>query len=320
MNIRARSNSRRTAADHSGKIIAACCAKRRDFGEESHGRERCLTNQAGKTQPRAALKQRFSSMIDIQTPKDRIVTVFGGSASSAAMWCGAGARRLARSRGDAPSDLAFHLQPLGRVGQIHAVQANVRYPESLAAACATLRRGQSGRHPRPWASRLLNRFSRGRAAVAKAAAARAFPMSCICRHRRRRAIGVRLCADQAEASAMLAAIPSAKIVRLRWCSPEDDFFNRFAGMARVAPFLPLIGGGETKLQRLCRRRGGSRVAPAAREGKSGLFMNWAPVVYTMRKIMEFVLATIQRKRILAPMPLTSPKAWDRSPKSSTPCC
>lgn len=30
--------------------------------------------------------------------------------------------------------------------------------------------------------------------------------------------------------------------------PEDQFFNMFAGMARAASFLPLIGGGKTKFQ------------------------------------------------------------------------
>ncbi|WP_164045209.1 sugar nucleotide-binding protein, partial [Serratia marcescens] len=30
--------------------------------------------------------------------------------------------------------------------------------------------------------------------------------------------------------------------------PEDNFFNRFAGMARILPVLPLIGGGETRFQ------------------------------------------------------------------------
>jgi len=42
--------------------------------------------------------------------------------------------------GRAP-DLAFHLQPLGGVGQIHAVQANLRYPDSIAAA---LRKADAG--------------------------------------------------------------------------------------------------------------------------------------------------------------------------------
>ena len=30
--------------------------------------------------------------------------------------------------------------------------------------------------------------------------------------------------------------------------PEDDFFNKFAAMARVSPALPLIGSGSTKFQ------------------------------------------------------------------------
>ena len=30
--------------------------------------------------------------------------------------------------------------------------------------------------------------------------------------------------------------------------PEDQFFNRFANMARYSPVLPLIGGGKTKFQ------------------------------------------------------------------------
>ena len=28
--------------------------------------------------------------------------------------------------------------------------------------------------------------------------------------------------------------------------PEDNFFNQFAGLSRLAPALPLIGGGQTK--------------------------------------------------------------------------
>ena len=30
--------------------------------------------------------------------------------------------------------------------------------------------------------------------------------------------------------------------------PEDEFFNRFAALARLSPALPLIGGGKTKFQ------------------------------------------------------------------------
>jgi len=249
-------------------------------------------------------------MIDIQTPKDRIVTVFGGSGFVGRHVVRALARdgwrvRVATRR----PDLAFHLQPLGRVGQIHAVQANVRYPESLAAA---LRDAQAAVNLvgilAPWGKQTFESVqSEGAAAVAKAAAAAGVSnvvhLSAIGADARSASDYARTKAEGE--AAMLAAIPSAKIVRPSVVfGPEDDFFNRFAGMARVAPFLPLIGGGETKLQPVYVGDVAEVVSRLLRgEGKSGaVYELGGPSVYTTRKIMEFVLATIQRKRILAPMP------------------
>ena len=65
----------------------------------------------------------------------RLVTIFGGSGflgrHAVRAFAKAGWRvRVAVRR----PDLAFHLQPLGGVGQIQAVQANVRYPSSVARA------------------------------------------------------------------------------------------------------------------------------------------------------------------------------------------
>ena len=66
---------------------------------------------------------------------DRLVTVFGGSGFVGRHVVRALARRGWRVRvAVRRPDLAFHLQPLGTVGQIHAVQANVRYPLSVAHA------------------------------------------------------------------------------------------------------------------------------------------------------------------------------------------
>ena len=59
--------------------------------------------------------------------------------------------------------------------------------------------------------------------------------------------------------------------------PEDDFFNRFAGMARFSPALPLIGGGKT-------------------------YELAGPRVYSFRELMELLLAEIGRKRLLLPIP------------------
>jgi NADH dehydrogenase len=249
-------------------------------------------------------------MIDIQTPKDRIVTVFGGSGFVGRHVVRALARdgwrvRVATRR----PDLAFHLQPLGRVGQIHAVQANVRYPESLAAAM----RGAAAAVNlvgilAPWGKQTFASIqSEGAAAVAKAAAAAGVAnivhLSAIGADARSASDYARTKAEGE--AAMFSAIPSAKVVRPSVVfGPEDDFFNRFASMARVAPFLPLIGGGVTKLQPVYVGDVAEVVSRLLRgEGKAGaVYELGGPSIYTMREIMEFVLATVQRERILAPMP------------------
>src|SRR6478735_8545090 len=66
---------------------------------------------------------------------DTLVTVFGGSGFVGRHTIRALAKRDFRIRvAVRRPDLAGHLQPLGRVGQIMPVQANVRYPDSVAAA------------------------------------------------------------------------------------------------------------------------------------------------------------------------------------------
>ncbi len=50
-------------------------------------------------------------------------------------------------------------------------------------------------------------------------------------------------------AAVRAAFPDATILRPSIVfGPEDEFFNRFAWLAQMAPVLPLIGGGHTKFQ------------------------------------------------------------------------
>ena len=150
-------------------------------------------------------------------------------------------------------DLAGHLQPLGRVGQIHAVQANLRYPGSVEAAVRD-------------ADVVVNLvgilFERGRQ---RFDAVQAFGAE------RVRAGGSRLtarswCMSRRSAPTRIRrrAMPAARPRARGWCcaampdamilrpsivfGPEDDFFNRFAAMARISPALPLIGGGATRFQ------------------------------------------------------------------------
>src|SRR5258707_15067274 len=66
---------------------------------------------------------------------ETLVTVFGGSGFVGRSVVRALCKREYRVRvAVRRPELAGHLQPLGRVGQIHAVQANLRYPESVEAA------------------------------------------------------------------------------------------------------------------------------------------------------------------------------------------
>src|SRR6195952_2524111 len=72
---------------------------------------------------------------DLASNQETLVTVFGGSGFLGRNVVRALAKRDFRTRvAVRRPELAGHLQPLGRVGQIHAVQANLRYPASVEAA------------------------------------------------------------------------------------------------------------------------------------------------------------------------------------------
>ena len=240
---------------------------------------------------------------------DTLVTVFGGSGFLGRHIVRALARRDFRVRvAVRRPDLAGHLQPLGRVGQIHAVQANVRFPESVEAAMRD-------------ASAVVNLtgilFERGRqsfsavqtegaSAVARAAVARGARVVHVS------ALGADAASDSIYArtkaegeAAVLAASPAAVIFRPSVVfGPEDDFFNRFAALARMSPMLPLVGGGETQFQPVYVGDIAEAVARAveglARPGV--VYELGGPQTQSFRELMEFVLATIGRKRLLVPVP------------------
>ncbi len=206
-------------------------------------------------------------------------------------------------------DLAFHLQPSGRVGQIHAIQANLRYPASVAAAV----RGsdavvnlvgiltESGRQ----------RFD----------AVHAFGARIVARAAAEAGIGnfVHMSAIGADADSPAAYartkglgeqgvrefLPQATIVRPSVIfGPEDQFFNRFAAIARVSPALPLIGGGETKFQPVFVGDVAEAIANALDAGgQSGkVYELGGPEVKSFRELMTFVCDVTGRKRLLVPVP------------------
>src|SRR5450759_11130 len=240
---------------------------------------------------------------------DTLVPVFGGSGFLGRSVVRALATRDYRIRvaGRRP-ELAGHLQPLGRVGQIHAVQANLRYPASIEAAMRDSHAAINlvGILAEGGAQTFDAVQDKGAGAVARAAAAVGADMvhvsaigadeNSLSRYGRSKAAGEK---------AVLAAIPSATILRPSVVfGPEDQFTNRFAALAKVSPMLPLIGGGLTRLQPVYVGDVATAVADAV-DGKTkpgATYELGGPEVLTMREIMEFILATIKRKRMLVSLP------------------
>ena len=104
---------------------------------------------------------------------------------------------------------------------------------------------------------------------------------------------------------VLAAQPGAIIMRPSIVfGPEDDFFNRFAALARIAPALPLPGGGHTRFQPVFAGDVAEAIAKAADgETKPGtIYELGGPDVRTFKELMQFTLATIERRRLLVPVP------------------
>jgi uncharacterized protein YbjT (DUF2867 family) len=245
----------------------------------------------------------------LQGNNDTLITVFGGSGFLGRHLVRALAKRHYRIRvAVRRPDLAGHLQPLGRVGQIHAVQANVRYPQSVEAAArdADIVVNLVG----ILFERSRQRFDAvqafGAEQVALAAAAHGARMVHVS------AIGADLESSSLYArakaegeSAVLAATPAATLFRPSiMFGPEDDFFNRFAAMARLLPALPLVGGGETRFQPVFVGDVAEAIARAVEgQAKAGAtYELGGPEVRTFRQLMEYVLATIERRRLLIPLP------------------
>jgi NADH dehydrogenase len=240
---------------------------------------------------------------------DTLVTVFGGSGFVGRNVVRALCKRDYRIRvAVRRPELAGHLQPLGRVGQIHAVQANLRYPASIAAAMrdSHIAINLVGILAESGAQRFDAVQAAGAGAVAKAAAAigaRMVHVSAIgadenspSRYARSKAAGEK---------AVLSAVPSATIFRPSVVfGPEDQFTNRFAALARMSPALPLIGGGTTKLQPVYVGDVAAAVAEAVDgNAKAGAtYELGGPEVLTMREVMELILATIERHRKLVSLP------------------
>lgn len=245
----------------------------------------------------------------------RLVTIFGGSGFIGRHLVRALAKdgwrvRVAVRR----PDLAGHLQPLGAVGQIHGIQANLRYRDSIRRAISGADAvvnlvgilAESGRQKFSTVQAQGARFVAEEAA--KAGITNFVQLSAIGADADSASDYARSKA-QGEA-AVLAAVPSAVILRPSIVfGPEDQFFNRFANLARFTPALPLIGGGETKFQPVYVED----VAKAALKALNGgaragaTYELGGPEVSSFKDLLEYILATTGRKRMLVPLPFALAK-------------
>lgn len=240
---------------------------------------------------------------------DTLVTVFGGSGFVGRSVVRALCKRDYRVRvAVRRPELAFHLQPLGRVGQVHAVQTNLRYPASVEAAMqdAHVAVNLVGVLAEGGEQTFEAVHAKGAESVAKAAAAVGADMVHVS------ALG----ADEKSASsyartkaagekAVLSAVPSATIFRPSvMFGPGDEFTNRFAALAQMSPVVPLIGGGVTKLQPVYVGDVATAIADAV-DGKAkpgAAYEIGGPEVMTLRKIIEMIVAFTQRNPALVPLP------------------
>ena len=113
-------------------------------------------------------------------------------------------------------------------------------------------------------------------------------------------------------AAVLEHMPRAVILRPSIVfGPEDQFFNRFAGMARLGPVLPVVGA-RTRFQPVYV----DDVAAAAMKGvegaaEPGIYELGGPDVDTFRELMEIMLEVIQRRRWIVNVPFwaAKPMGW-----------
>jgi uncharacterized protein YbjT (DUF2867 family) len=105
--------------------------------------------------------------------------------------------------------------------------------------------------------------------------------------------------------AVRTVMPDATVVRPSVVfGPEDDFFNRFAAMARIAPVLPLFGGGTTRYQPVYVGNVADAIVKGLTESDTAgqTYELGGPRIYTFAELMDLVLAVTERKRCLVKLP------------------
>ena len=239
---------------------------------------------------------------------DKLVTIYGGSGFVGRYI----ARRMAKEGWRVrvavrrPNEALF-VRPYGVVGQVEPVQCNIRDEASVRAVM----RGSDavinciGILNRSGKNTFDSVQSQGAARIARAAAdlgvRHLVQISAIGADARSKSAYARSKAEGE--AAVLAAFPGAVILRPSIVfGYEDGFFNRFAGMARLGPFLPVVGA-ETRFQPVhVEDVAQAAVLGATGRAGPGIYELGGPEVATFRALMQRMLAVIQRRRMIINVP------------------
>lgn len=239
----------------------------------------------------------------------KLITIFGGSGFVGRQVVQELARQGYRIRvAVRRPDLAGDVKPLGGVGQILSIQANVRYPESVIRAVrgsdivinltGILSEGGKQRF-----DTVQNVGAKNVAEAAKVAGVKTLVhMSAIGANKQAQSAYARSKALGEEA--VFTQFPDAIIIRPSVIFGLDDgFFNLFGAISRLSPILPLVGGN-TKMQPIYVGDVAEAFAVAANGGVKGgkIYEIGGPQTQTMRELMERLLIETGRNNLLLPVP------------------
>lgn len=241
--------------------------------------------------------------------QEKLIAVIGGSGFVGRHVVQALARDGHRIRvGVRRVERASFLKPMGVPGQVVPMQANIRFPESLDAvvAGADVVINLVGILQEAGPQKFSALQAEGARAVAKAArdagATQFIQLSAIGAYADSDADYARTKAEGEQA--VLEQYPDAVILRPSIVvGPEDQFFNRFAAMARLSPVLPVVSA-QTRFQPVFVGDVAKAVKLAVDDADlSGVYELGGPSVYSFEELMRLMLKVIGRKAFVADIPV-----------------
>ncbi len=238
----------------------------------------------------------------------RLMTIYGGSGFVGRYI----ARRMAKEGWRVrvavrrPNEALF-VRPYGTVGQVEPVFANIRDDDSVRAAMqgADAVVNCVGTFDAGGRNSFEAVQHEGAARIARlaadAGAARLVHISAIGADPEGASLYAR--SKASGEAAVAAAFPAAVILRPSIVfGPEDQFFNRFAGMARSGPVLPLVGAGTRFQPVYVDDVAGAAVAGVVGTAAPGIYELGGPDVATFRDLMQRMLPVIHRRRPVVNVP------------------